>query len=204
MNRCDTPLHPTTTAHLAAWTGLKTECVSLRPYNMTIPAEGDTEMHSDRWPLGFVAVRPTPDVPRGLLESTKRTFGTIPNVYRAMAHSPGLLATYIDGCDRFRAQSGFSPAEQEVVFLTISRENRCGYCMAAHSVIADIASNVPTAVTDAIRANHPIDEPRLQVLSQFTRIVLETGGRPGASDVEAFADAGFTEDKCSRSPSRSH
>jgi AhpD family alkylhydroperoxidase len=38
--------------------------------------------------------------------------------------------------------------EQEVVFLTISRENECLYCMPAHSFVADKLPNVPTEVTD--------------------------------------------------------
>ncbi len=36
---------------------------------------------------------------------------------------------YMHGYETLREQSGFTPAEQEVVFLTISRENGCGYCI---------------------------------------------------------------------------
>ncbi len=63
--------------------------------------------------------------------------GMVPNMYGVMANSPGLLATYLDGYQRFRIGSGFTPAEQETVFLTISGYNACDYCMAAHSFIAD-------------------------------------------------------------------
>ena len=61
------------------------------------------------------------------------------------------LETYLDGYNRFRKHSGFTAAEQEVVFLTLSRGNGCDYCMAAHSVIADQMSRVPAPVTEAIR-----------------------------------------------------
>ncbi len=53
--------------------------------------------------------------------------GMVPNMYGLMANSPGLLATYLDGYQRFRSASGFAPAEQETVLLTISRFNECDY-----------------------------------------------------------------------------
>ncbi len=92
-----------------------------------------------------------------------------PNMYRAMAQAPGLLDTYLTGYERFRSESGFTPQEQEVVFLTISAENACEYCVAAHSFIADTFSQVPPAVTDAIRAGEPLDDARLNELSLFTK-----------------------------------
>lgn len=117
----------------------------------------------------------------------------VPNMYRAMAHSPGLFATYVDGYNRFRAQSGFTPAEQEVVLLTVSRFNECSYCVAAHSTLADTASGVPAEVTAAIRDDRPVADPRLGTLSVFTQVMLETGGRPTAGDVEDFLNAGYTD-----------
>lgn len=149
-------------------------------------------MSSYTSPLGLAEIEDAPEESRRLIEAARRKFGMVPNLYRSMAHSPGLLATYIDGYDRFRAQSGFTPAEQEVVLLTISRYNECDYCIAAHSFVADTASQVPVDVTDAIRDDRAIDDPRLAALSAFTRVLLETGGHPSASDVEEFVGAGFT------------
>jgi AhpD family alkylhydroperoxidase len=97
------------------------------------------------------------------------------------------------GYARFRKESGFTPAEQEVVFLTISRENGCHYCVAAHSTLADAVSAVPTAVTDAIRRGTPIPDPRLRALSEFTRLLLAKRGRPDRDDVAPFLAAGYTE-----------
>ncbi len=130
---------------------------------------------------------------RGVLEQAQKQVGFIPNMYARMVNSPGLLETYLAGYDRFRKESGFTPAEQEVVFLTISRENGCHYCVAAHSVLADKFSGVPPAVTDALRDGTPIPEPKLRSLSEFTRTLLATRGRPDRTDVAAFLAAGYTE-----------
>jgi uncharacterized peroxidase-related enzyme len=130
---------------------------------------------------------------RTLLEQAKRRLGMIPNMYAYMVNSPGLLSTYLHGYDLFRKQSGFTPAEQEVIFLTISHENGCDYCMAAHSVIADKQSHVPPAVTDAIRNGSTIPDQKLRALSDFTRTMFETRGRPDSSHVDGFLAAGYTE-----------
>ncbi len=117
----------------------------------------------------------------------------LPNMYRAMAHAPALLDTYLIGDQRFRRESGFTPQEQDVVFLIISAENGCEYCVAAHSHIADTSGHVPTSVTDAIRSGEPIGDTRLETLSVFTQHMLHTRGRPSREATEAFLAAGYTE-----------
>ena len=86
------------------------------------------------------------DAARPLLESAQRESGMIPNMYARMVNAPALLATYQDGYARFRAESGFTAAEQEVVFLAISREHECAYCVAAHSFLADAKSELCAAL----------------------------------------------------------
>lgn len=114
-------------------------------------------------------------------------------MYAAMANSPGLLDTYLHGYEHFRKHSAFTAAEQEVVFLTISRENGCHYCMAAHSMLADKQSKVPAGITAAIRDYEPIPDDRLAELVRFTGIMVETRGRPSKADTERFLNAGYSE-----------
>jgi AhpD family alkylhydroperoxidase len=130
---------------------------------------------------------------REAMERGKKAARMLPNMYRAMAQAPALLDTYLTGYERFRSESGFTSQEQEVVFLTISAENTCEYCVAAHSFIADTFSHVPPAVTDAIRAGEPVDDARLNELSLFTQHLLLERGRPSRSAVESFLAAGYTE-----------
>lgn len=104
-----------------------------------------------------------------------------------------MLETYRHGYALFREESGFTAAEQEGIFLTISRENGCHYCVAAHSVIAENLSKVPPAVTDAIRDGTPIPHAKLAALSAFTRIRVESRGLPSRADVEPFLAAGYSE-----------
>lgn len=130
---------------------------------------------------------------RAGLRQAQEKLGFIPNLYARMANSPGLLEAYQQGYAAFRAESGFTPAEQEVVFLTISRLNGCEYCMAGHSFAADKLSNVPHAVTDAIRNDAEIPDEKLAALAKFTRVMVEQRGLPKTRDVEAFLAVGYTE-----------
>ncbi len=127
------------------------------------------------------------------LREARAKLGFVPNMYGVMANSPGLLDTYVHGYERFRSLSGFSPAEQEVVLLAISRENGCTYCVSAHSFIADKMSGVPVEVTDAIRDGRPIPDARLAALHDFARTLVVKRGLPDKADVSAFLAAGYSE-----------
>jgi len=130
---------------------------------------------------------------KAVLEQTREKMGMIPNMYANMANSPPMLQTYAQGYSLFREESGFTPAEQEVVFLTVSRENECHYCMAAHSFVADKLSKVPPEVTEAIRDDGAIKDPRLAALQAFTRTMVVSWGRPRQDDVTSFLQAGDSE-----------
>lgn len=127
-----------------------------------------------------------------VLAKAKAQAGRIPNMYARMANVPGLLETYLAGYAALRQHSGFSPAEQQVVFLAISRVNGCSYCVAVHSGLADMAK-VPTEVTDALRAGEPLPDARLGALATFVTTMVDTRGLPTQADVDAFLAAGFEE-----------
>ncbi len=145
--------------------------------------------------LEMKTVRSAEPTAAALLEQAKQKTGMIPNLYGFMANAPALLDVYQYGIDQFRARSGFSAVEQEVVLLSISFENGCESCMAAHSVIAYKMSRVPQEVTDAIRKGQISPDERLEALSRFTRLMVQTRGRSSTSDVDAFLSKGFAEER---------
>lgn len=129
----------------------------------------------------------------GPLKAAEQSTGMVPRMYAAMANLPALLETYTTGYENFRAQAGFTPVEQEVVFLTISRFHECTYCVAAHSFVADNMTKVPTEVTDAIREDRPIADEKLEALRTFARQMTESRGNPTAEQARAFLAAGYEE-----------
>ncbi len=130
---------------------------------------------------------------KAILENAQKANGMIPNMYRNMVNLPGLQETYDLGYQKFRSESGFSPAEQEVVFVTLSVDNGCNYCTAAHSFIADKMSKTPEAVTDAIREGKEVPGEKYAALVKFTKIMNRSKGNPSPAEAQEFLDAGFDE-----------
>ncbi|RCE49450.1 alkylhydroperoxidase, partial [Escherichia coli] len=96
-----------------------------------------------------------------ILDLAIKQVGFLPNMYANMANAPAVLSTYLHGYALFRSESGLTPAEQEVVFLSVSQVNGCTYCTAAHSMLADKKSGGSAPVLAAIRAGAPIPDERL-------------------------------------------
>lgn len=128
-----------------------------------------------------------------ILDLAFKQVGGIPNMYANMANAPGMLSTYLHGYSLFRSESGLTPAEQEVVFLSISQYNGCNYCTAAHSMIADKVSGVPREVLQAIRARQPIPDARLAALAAMAVEMVARHGQPSPAVVKTFFDAGYEE-----------
>ncbi len=131
-----------------------------------------------------------PEKSRPILEQAKKTLGFVPNLYGVFAESPAMLEAYTTIGGAFD-RSSFTPTERQIVLLTMSFENECDYCMAAHSTIAGM-QRVPDGVVQALRRGEPIADARLEALSAFARKVVRERGWVSEGDVQAFLDAGFT------------
>lgn len=128
-----------------------------------------------------------------VLEAGKKSAGDIPNMYAGMANAPALLDTYLHGYQLFRSESGFTPAEQELVFLSIARVNECTYCVAAHSFIAGAVSKTPEQAVQAVRNDSSIADAKLAALSAFTQTMVSSRGKPTPDQLAAFLAAGYLE-----------
>lgn len=128
-----------------------------------------------------------------ILDNTKKGLGFVPNMYVNMGANTALLDAYTYSYNSFRANSGFTSAEQEVVFLSVAYENNCEYCMAAHSFVGDHMTHVPAEVTDAIRDGQAIPENKYAALSKLTRLITANRGNISREDIDEFLAAGYSE-----------
>lgn len=125
----------------------------------------------------------------GILESTEKAFGFIPNLVAVLAESPAGVKGYRTLMDIFD-ESSLTPTERQVVLLAVSRYNECHYCVSAHSVIADM-QKVPQDVTNAIRDDLPIADNKLESLRAFTTKVVDKRGWVSKEDIQVFLDSGY-------------
>lgn len=128
---------------------------------------------------------------RERLEKAQKAMGFIPNLFANMAEAPASLEAY-QTLDGIFAKTSLSPVEREVVLLATSVENRCHFCVAAHSGRAKQAG-MDEAVLEALRAGGKLSDARLDALATFTRTVVRERGWAGDAAVQAFVDAGFTQ-----------
>ncbi len=126
---------------------------------------------------------------RPFLEKSQASYGFVPNLHGVMAESPALLEAYRTVSEIFDKTS-LNGVERNVVLLTISYENGCTYCMAAHSTIATM-QKVPEDVVAALRNGTPIADTKLEALRQFTSAVVNSRGWPDQAVVDALLAAGY-------------
>jgi uncharacterized peroxidase-related enzyme len=131
-----------------------------------------------------------PEAARPQFEASTEKFGMVPNLIRTMCTSPQLAEAYLSLSALFD-QTTLSVAERHVVLLTVSARHGCRYCVAAHSVTADM-NGVPEEVTAALREERPLPDARLEALHRFTLAVVEQRGWAKPDEVDAFLAAGFT------------
>jgi len=124
------------------------------------------------------------------LEQIRQTVGFVPNLAGVLADAPAALEGYFSLAAIFDKTS-LSPTERQVVLLAVSRENRCEYCMAAHTVIARMQS-VPEAVVASIRNDASVADTKLEALRDFTTTVVRKRGVLDAAEIAAFLDAGYS------------
>lgn len=125
-----------------------------------------------------------------ILQQAQARMGIIPNLYGVMAESPVTLKAYTV-LSQWLEDSVFSPEERSLLWLIISRKNLCTYCVAAHSMLAEMAKAAGEHIR-AIRDGQPIQDARLESLRSFTERMLETRGFVSEAEVQAFLNAGFS------------
>lgn len=130
-----------------------------------------------------------PEAAQPLLAQSQKAFGMIPSLHRVMAEAPTLLEGYQDLHALFQKTS-FDSDEKTVVWLTISVENACHYCVPAHTGIAK-SMKVSDEVIDALRNETALPNARLEALRTFTQAVMRKRGKVTQEDLQAFYEAGY-------------
>jgi alkylhydroperoxidase family enzyme len=132
-----------------------------------------------------------PAASKPLLDKAQKEFGFVPGLLGVLAEAPKVLEAYPLLGTLFN-ETSLTTIEQHVVWLTINYENDCGYCVPAHTGLAKLDA-VPNGVIEALRNGTPIADPKLEALRTFTVQVVQKSGWVTDDDVQAFLDAGYTQ-----------
>jgi uncharacterized peroxidase-related enzyme len=124
-----------------------------------------------------------------ILNGVQKAWGFIPNLHRVLAESPAALEAYATLWG-IAEKTSFTPAERNIVYLSIIYENECVYCMAGHSNLSRMAKVSDEAIA-AVREGRPIADPKLEALRRFAALITRNRGVVSQADVEAFKAAGY-------------
>lgn len=129
------------------------------------------------------------DGAREILAGTKAAWGFVPNLHATLASAPVALQAYTQLFTLF-GQSSFTPAEQQVVYLTVNAIHECEYCMSGHSVLAAGAGLDAASIT-ALREGGVLADAKLQALRSLAAAIVHGRGRVQPGEVAAFLAAGY-------------
>lgn len=125
-----------------------------------------------------------------ILQDTQNTLGFVPNLFGVLAESTPALQAFA-ALNTLFAESTFSAAERELIQLTVSTQNRCGYCVAGHTAFAAM-QGVDEALVQASRNGTPVADRRLETLRRFTQSLVQQRGGVSETEIGWFLDAGYT------------
>ncbi|PPB82603.1 AhpD family alkylhydroperoxidase [Albidovulum inexpectatum] len=135
-------------------------------------------------------IETAPEAAKPLLEASLKANGRIPGLHGTMADAPGLLEAYQVAHKAF-LNTSLTKEEKTVVWQTVNVEHECHYCVPAHTGIAKMMG-VDDAITEALRNETPLPDPKLEALRDFTLKVVRNRGFVDEADTQAFLDAGYT------------
>ena len=116
--------------------------------------------------------------------------GKVIYIFQGMGNSSAALEAYLAMSGALKG-GDLSTEDREVIYLAISEQNGCNYCVAAHTKIAGGAGMSEEQILGA-RKWEPVGEKH-QALLKFTQRVIETRGFVDDSEVKAVQSAGYTD-----------
>jgi len=141
-----------------------------------------------RVPLTTLESAPAASQPA--LQAIRTAFGSVPNMFRAVAISPAALASMWGsfgalGSGRIPALLG------EQIAVVVAERNRCEYCLAAHTALGRKAGASAEQMAEAQSARS--SDPRTAAALAFAGALVEQRGQVSAEAVSALRGAGFDD-----------
>ena len=122
----------------------------------------------------------------------KKAIGSVPNTFAAIgAHGPAALKAILQA-DGVLASGSLSKRDQETIKLVISGVAGCDYCVAAHSLLGNMAGLKQDELKN-IRNGASTGDAKRDALVRFVRRLARTSGTVSEADFEAIKAAGYSD-----------
>ncbi len=128
--------------------------------------------------------------PKTLLDAVQQQMGTVPNLFKALAHAPAALDGYLQLSGAL-AKGVLPRGLREQIALAVAGANGCDYCASAHTFLGK-AAGVDEAEL-ARNLDGRSDDSKTRVALDFAKAVVETRGRVSDAQLAQAREAGFSE-----------
>lgn len=118
----------------------------------------------------------------------QKQLGVVPNLYQTLGAHPQALEAFLHLHAGLTTLSG---PDKEAIALAVAQVNGCGYCLAAHTLLAQ-KHGLSADETLVIRQGGASD-PKRNALVRLVREIVETKGAASDAAYQAFLDAGYGE-----------
>lgn len=127
-----------------------------------------------------------------ILTKVDGAFGTVPNMFRAVANSPAALQSMWGAFGAF-STGALGAALTEQIAVAVADRNSCRYCLAAHTVLG---TNAGVAESDMVAAQQArSDDPRTQALLRFAVELVENRGQVDEQSIRSLRKQGWSDEQ---------
>ena len=125
-----------------------------------------------------------------VLEGVQAKMGKVPNIYATMAHSPTTLHAML-AYNLGLKKGVLTPKEIEAIALAVGENNKCAYCVAAHTVIGKMSGLTAEETVEARQGMS--QDPKMDALLELAVEIAQTRGNPIRKVVDGFRAAGYSD-----------
>jgi AhpD family alkylhydroperoxidase len=120
------------------------------------------------------------------LDGNKKLF----NIFRSMANSAAVLDSYLKFSGAMN-NAKLDVKQREAIALAVSQDNRCEYCLSAHTAIGKGAGLDEPAIKDARQGRSK--DRKTQGAVTLARAIVEKRGNVNDADVKAARESGLDD-----------
>lgn len=124
------------------------------------------------------------------LAKIEKAFGTIPNMFAAVANSPAALQSMWGSFGAF-STGALGAALTEQIAVAVADANDCRYCLAAHTALGTQAGLSGDELAAAQQGHS--EDPRIDALLKFAHSLVRNHGGVEESEITGLRELGWTD-----------
>ena len=134
-----------------------------------------------------------PDVVKEVFDWYETNFGFVPNLTKVLSAAPAAVRAYWLAQLELSTNGLLTPAEHNIIQMSVAVENRCRYCASGHQMAVKEFFGSDKEELEAIRNEGIIPTEKFDALRSFALAVYRNKGRIADDILENFLSVGYSK-----------